>query len=743
MVVERAHEVRSMIVPSEKKDGRAVFTLASLLSKSFGGGLVVHSVLLSAALVIGTASAVAVVTVLQVRHVIEQRTDSRLAEGAEQFRASLDRIREDLLAVGTWLTSDRELIAAAGDGRRELIAERLMMAVRLQAVDDALVADAQGRVVVRSHADNQSETNDALSRTAGFLSALAGRPAYGIVRAGEGLFLQVMYFPFPSPTDRQPIGVVRVASFLDQRQLDRFRSRTGLEASLLSDSRAVATTLRGPDGEPLEEIRSAQTIYKEVTGTGREVLVVDDLPVGQFRTLYAPLVGSDRVPVGVFAVGLPTKTMMRELADALLPTSLVALLIIALGAALAFLLARRVREPIGLLAEAAARLSDGDLWTPIPRVEQAELAPLAEQLELARRSVQSNLEATARREAHERAVFAALSEPVLTASESGDLTGFNPAAIALFGSATCVRGRRVQELLPFVTTPPSSKGEETIWQGCVVNAGGSNLEVEAARAELVEPQRRSSFIYVVRDVSRYAELNRLREELLHNVSHELRAPLAVLDNALQILASDYAELSANEFDQLMGSARRTVQRLRNLLDGLLSIGAIKSGRFVVHTEPVQLSVIIDEAMEGVEARMEAHRQGVELHVPRLLPTVLADRRLACQVLENLLSNASKYGPDGEAIRVEAAAAGDEVRVTVGDRGPGIPPERRARLFERFYRLDPDRREPGVGLGLAIARDIVEAHGGSIGMDSEVGVGTRVWFTLPVAGRSAGASSSRR
>ena len=104
------------------------------------------------------------------------------------------------------------------------------------------------------------------------------------------------------------------------------------------------------------------------------------------------------------------------------------------------------------------------------------------------------------------------------------------------------------------------------------------------------------------------------------------------------------------------------------------------------------------------------------------------------MLSNLLANASKYSPEQSVIRVVAVAMANMVRISVEDQGPGIAPEQQAGLFERFYRVRSDTDAPGVGLGLAIAKGIVEAHGGSIGIDSEPGSGTRVWFTLPDAAR---------
>jgi len=134
--------------------------------------------------------------------------------------------------------------------------------------------------------------------------------------------------------------------------------------------------------------------------------------------------------------------------------------------------------------------------------------------------------------------------------------------------------------------------------------------------------------------------------------------------------------------------------------------------------------------------IEGRGQGVEIDLPEQAQHVLADKRYARQVLTNLLANASKYSPEQSLIRVVVRPKTNMVRISVEDQGPGISPEQQAGLFERFYRVRSDTDAPGVGLGLAIAKGIVEAHGGSIGIDSELGSGTRVWFTLPRAARQA-------
>jgi PAS domain S-box-containing protein len=341
-------------------------------------------------------------------------------------------------------------------------------------------------------------------------------------------------------------------------------------------------------------------------------------------------------------------------------------------------------------------------------------------------------EALASEEARYRALVAAIRTPIVSASIDGRIIGFNGAAVALFGSPARLYGRPIREILPFVHDPLDHSGAET--QGRLADATGRTVDLEVSCTLLHEGAERAYAVYVVHDISRHAEVNRLREQLLYSVAHELRGPLMVLDNALEILDTDYDKLTAQEFAHVLGSARRTARRMRTLMEDLLSAGSIQSGHFVVAPRPTELEPIVLEALEIVTPAMEGRGQSIELELPEHGLQALADQRYARQVLTNLLANAAKYSPELSTIRVVARPMANMIRISVEDQGPGISQEQQAGLFERFYRVRADTDAPGVGLGLAIAKGIVEAHGGSIGIDSELGSGTRVWFTLPAAGR---------
>lgn len=214
-----------------------------------------------------------------------------------------------------------------------------------------------------------------------------------------------------------------------------------------------------------------------------------------------------------------------------------------------------------------------------------------------------------------------------------------------------------------------------------------------------------------------------RDEMLAVVSHDLRNPLGVVALTLNMLEQDPAMINAT-----LPRAKRAVDRMLHLIEDLLEIAQIDAGTLSIEKQPIATSLIIDDALE--QHRPLAQARGITLELARTTNAKIAvDRKRVGQVISNLVGNALKFTPSGGTIRLGAAAESDRVVLSVEDTGKGIPHEHLARIFDRFWQPTGGRRD-GVGLGLAIVKGIIDAHGGSIAVESEVGAGTSFRISLP-------------
>jgi signal transduction histidine kinase len=237
--------------------------------------------------------------------------------------------------------------------------------------------------------------------------------------------------------------------------------------------------------------------------------------------------------------------------------------------------------------------------------------------------------------------------------------------------------------------------------------------------------------------ARFAELNQLKERLLANVPHEIKTPLSAIGASLELLREDDGSLLPAERARLLQSIHRSVLRLQALVDNMLDAASIQAGQFRLRPEATRLGPILEEARQFLDPLLDQNGQRLEVCDHSRGALVRADPARLTQVLINLVFNASKHGDAASAIRVEAALEGENFRVQVHNHGRPVPDDVRQRLFEPFARgALSENAPPGAGLGLAIARTIVEMHHGAIGLTSTAEAGTTAWFTLPLAGATA-------
>lgn len=326
-------------------------------------------------------------------------------------------------------------------------------------------------------------------------------------------------------------------------------------------------------------------------------------------------------------------------------------------------------------------------------------------------------------------------EGIVVLDQQRRVTLANRAAVNFFEIAEPVTGRALPEavrhhevaaLVTRLDTEPTVLGyelriEETPPRFLQVNAVSLRDAAGAMHGAVL----------VFHDLTRVRELEGVRQEFVANVSHELRTPLSLIKGAVETLI-DGAKHDANALERLLNIVDRNAERLRLLIDDLLLLAKLDSGRVVMNLQPSPLHPAVQEVIDDLAARAQAR----DMRVVNSLSLDLmanADPDRLQQVLSNLIDNAIKYGRPSGVVEISGHLLdADFVEVCVRDDGPGMPAEARARVFERFYRIDKarSREQGGTGLGLAIVKHVVQAHGGKVRVESEPGRGAAFYFTLP-------------
>jgi two-component system phosphate regulon sensor histidine kinase PhoR len=331
-------------------------------------------------------------------------------------------------------------------------------------------------------------------------------------------------------------------------------------------------------------------------------------------------------------------------------------------------------------------------------------------------------------------VLARLGDGVFVVDHDGVVQLWNQAAEAITGlRAAEVHGRRAEEAIPGWTTietfvPVADRPGEVDGP-----SSAETVPVEVAGRELwlsiVAVALDDDTVYAFRDATHDRRLENLRSQFVATISHELRTPLASLHGAALTLREH--DLPAQTQDDLLEMIAEQSNRLANLVEEILVAGQLDSGSLRVVADTFDPEELVRGVVKVGQSRV-GDETTIEVVVPPVVPKVHGDSERTRQVLLNLLDNAIKYSPSGGRIEVGLAAAGDRLRFTVQDQGLGIPVGEQERIFDKFYRLDPDQRRGigGTGLGLYICRELVQSMHGRIWVESEPGRGTTFAFELP-------------
>lgn len=405
--------------------------------------------------------------------------------------------------------------------------------------------------------------------------------------------------------------------------------------------------------------------------------------------------------------------------------SLVSLL---LATMLAAIMAHRVAERMTRIVTFAQRIAAGDLSARIEEGDLDELSVLARALDVTASRLESTFHSLESSRRELTALLDSMQEGVIAVTSAG-LVSWSNASIARLTQQPIREGRalvqtiRDPDVLVCVTT--ALRERAVVRARATALSPGRVFEVHAA------PMPGGGAVCVLSDVTEIERAETTRRDFVANVSHELRTPLTSISGYVEAML-DMRGLDpvAREF---LGIILKNATRMTRLTEDLLALAQVESADFKLALRPLRAATLVQDAANSLMPVVQDAGMTMEI-AETASDTVLADPDALQQVFGNLVENATKYGRSGGKIHLGARRRDDHVDFYVEDFGAGIPFEHHRRIFERFYRVDKARSRDsgGTGLGLSIARHIVNAHGGDIRVESELGRGARFIFTLPVA-----------
>ncbi|HXC71325.1 MAG TPA: ATP-binding protein, partial [Pyrinomonadaceae bacterium] len=425
-------------------------------------------------------------------------------------------------------------------------------------------------------------------------------------------------------------------------------------------------------------------------------------------------------------------------------TLVIASVLVAASLVLAFLLAGRIVGPLRRLTESTARIAAGDLDARVFVNSRDEVGILAAEYnrmaESLRQLRNSDLGKLLVAQQTTEAAIDSLYDPVIVTDGEGRVTKLNPAAEEIFGSENENTGMHVGEVARDVRIA-GAVAEALASQRPVAGEGTSSvLPLAVAGSERAfrlrtTPMRDNDHqllgaVTLLEDITHLREIDRLKSEFIATASHELRTPLTSVQMGVHLLLERAVGELTDKQVEVLSACREDCERLDKLMRDLLDLSRIEAGESRPTLEPLRTKDLINGATEELRSQVESKGLDFKVETPTDLPSVRVDRSQVERVLANLVVNAIRYTRHGE-IKVSAEQRGNSVAVSVSDTGSGIPQEYLPHIFDKFVQV-PGATTGGAGLGLAISRLIVEAHGGQISVQSDPSTGSTFTFTLPIA-----------
>jgi len=671
--------------------------------------------------VILTAALVGLPAIWLIRQQLDQQAWSQVEQGQRAVR-SLYAAMQDQMQDHARLTAQRPTLQRLVEqGDVEGLQEYLPALQSGEGVDLILICDSGGEVVAFTGSPNVHNGCEMVGPQASFAISAQVPPQVWLMAS------------YPLDAAGGHASDVVSGRLLDRMFASQIRDQSGLEHTILVNGVAVASSYSGTPVNLTTVEPGVGVIATPPAGVCCTYEVADSPYYAVRESLPEPGLEVE--------VALPVANITATQQRLYWFFGLSMAGVVLVGSAIGVILARRISQPLVSLAQSAEKISTGDLSTAVTIDSNInEVVQLSQALESARVDLSRTLGDLQSEKAWIDHLLESIVEGIITLDENCRITFFSHGAEQITGwnreeviGRTCDEvfqlsgaGMRFSQSLPavgqrnriLVKLPEDREATLSITQARLSPSGSGEGEVAI----------------VFRDVSETEALRRLLGYFLANITHEFRTPLSALAASIELLMDQAPDLTPAEMDELLKSLHLGVLSLQRLIDNLLESASIEAGHFRVSARPHDIRAIIDDAVTTMHPLLDRYNQQLVIDFEPELPEVMADPRRVIQVVSNLLSNASKYGPADEKIHLSARVEGDFVHVEVADRGPGISTRHRDLLFRRFEypaTANPDFKA-GAGLGLSVVKAIVDAHGGIAQVENRPGGGSIFWFTLPVA-----------
>jgi signal transduction histidine kinase len=431
-----------------------------------------------------------------------------------------------------------------------------------------------------------------------------------------------------------------------------------------------------------------------------------------------------------------------------------ALAAVLLGILISTILTARLLRPLARLSQAAGRIGQGDLEARAEVRGRDELARLAHDFNTMaahlKRYQTSSLGELLQAQHAAQSAIDSIPDPVIVFDTAGGVLNVNTAAELLLGTEA-EPGAQVP-IEPLGRVEPAVREVIQSVRAHVLSGKGPYVPKEFSEAIAVQAPEgeryllpRATPVYgeqggiqgatvILQDVTKLRRFDELKNDLVATVAHEFRTPLTSLRMAVHLCLEEVVGPLTEKQADLLHAAREDCQPLQGIIDDLLDLARLSAGRIEMRKLPLSVANLIEESLAEQRSGAEQRRVNLTSEISPLAPEKLhADRERLGLVFANLIGNAIRHTPEGGTVtvRVREATPDSRLRFEVQDTGEGIPPEYQREIFHKFFRV-PGRAGGGAGLGLSIAKEIVEAHGGEIGVQSQPGQGSTFFFTLPTS-----------